>query len=52
LKLYLFEKQILKPLNDYLQKENNMSLEIIKIKYGGLDIIAPIYNNEKIMDEI
>ena len=42
-KLYLFEKEILPPLNDYLQKVKQMRTQVINTKCEGLEVIAPVH---------
>ena len=44
-KLYLFEKEMLAPLNDYLQKVKHMRTQVINTKCEGLEVIAPVHCN-------
>lgn len=47
-KLYLFEKEMLVPLNDYLQKVKHMRTQVINTKCEGLEVIAPVHCNVNI----
>jgi hypothetical protein len=41
-KLYLFEKDIIKPLDKYMKLNGNMKLTHITTKCSGLEVMAPV----------
>ena len=42
MKLYLFERDIIGPLNKYMEKNSNMQLKSITTKCSGLEVMAPV----------
>lgn len=40
-KLYLFDKEFIDPLRNYLIVNKNMELKLVNSKLSGLDVLAP-----------